>query len=102
MLMLLLLVSGCEPLEPQPPVETRAEPSPSPSPSPSTERKPDRPHEWYVHDLFFIDRDNGWALAGSGSGQRVTRIYGTKDGGANWALLSEPDIPLSNEYKNGV
>lgn len=105
MLLLLLLVGGCEPLEPQPPVETRASPTPSPSPSPSPERKPDPPHEWYVHDVFFVDRDSGWALAGSGSGRRVTRIYGTDDGGQTWAVLSEPKIPLANgnnDPKNGV
>lgn len=101
----LLMLSGCDSGVPQPQVETRSDPSPSPSPSPSPERKSDRPHEWYVHDVFFIDRDNGWALAGSHSGQKVTRIYGTKDGGETWAVLSEPNVPVANgsdDPKKGV
>ena len=59
-----------------------------------------------ISDLFFIDRDNGWLLAGVGAGMShyYASLYRTADGGANWERIADPsgENPLQLCAKTGM
>jgi photosystem II stability/assembly factor-like uncharacterized protein len=49
-------------------------------------------------NLFFLDTQNGWALADRGSiaGKQAVDIYQTRDGGETWLLIHQVSLEMPN------
>ncbi len=52
-------------------------------------------------DLYFLDEQNGWALAslGAGAGSNAVAVYQTTDGGSTWeqTFINDPNSPNASD-----